>query len=704
MKNILQLKPLKATIAMLFCMVLAPMTYSQNIFSGEPVQVTGSMNGYSTASSANSVYRRITTTSGNPTDGRGQWVKTYNAQPTGGDVTNSNMAGGGGNGFLFISGPPANRFQNKWVFTSVAQARIDSVNIAGAYNSGNDMGLNMSTAGRYTFVFNDCGYTNTNARYYVGYTANNPVTLNTVTQSIQANNSVVVNVTTSAAPSTGERVFVRYTSASGFASTNSTTILEATSTNAPTNTNWQVIIPAQPSGTSIRYYAFTSTLTLSKLNQLTEADRSLCCLQVNDNSGNNYVASFTAKFNLTFSVDVTNNICGGIDSITVAGSDAALTNWSNGVLLNRLGTTNVYSRIITIDSGVALQYKFRFHRNGVTNWESSFTTTSSNRELVVIKDSTLATPCFGMTTACPPTPAPSTITFVVDLTGQTPDPQGRVYVMGSFTTPTWVGGAIRMTPIPNTPNHYQAIVNNVCPTTFEYKYINGDSSVAANHESFPNPAQRSCTVSNGVGGFNRTYTRINTTAVLLGSVFNTCNVALPVVFVNVGAKVKNGAVLVEWTTASESNNKGFVVQRSIDGRYFEDLAFVRGAGNSKTSNTYQFIDEVLDGAAYYRIKQVDYDGAVSFSETVSVEQELLWKDLNAYPVPFNDQIIISGIQGEATTLAWEIYNVQGMLMKEGRSMTHDRKLVLSNLEGLSEGVYYLTINNNGEKRTIKLLK
>lgn len=182
------------------------------------------------------------------------------------------------------------------------------------------------------------------------------------------------------------------------------------------------------------------------------------------------------------------------------------------------------------------------------------------------------------------------------------------------------------------------------------------------------------------------------------------NVALPVVFVNVGAKVKNGAVLVEWTTASESNNKGFVVQRSIDGRSFEDLAFVHGAGNSKTSNTYQFIDEVLDGAAYYRIKQVDYDGAVSFSETVSVEQELLWKDLNAYPVPFNDQIIISGIQGEATTLAWEIYNVQGVLMKEGRSMTNDRKLVLSNLEGLSEGVYYLTINYNGQTKTIKVIK
>ena len=90
--------------------------HAQNIFSGEPVQVTGSMSSYGTSAAANATYRRITTTIGNPTDGRGQWVKTYNAQVTGGDVTNANMPGGGSAGFLFISGPAAFQDQ-KQVFS-----------------------------------------------------------------------------------------------------------------------------------------------------------------------------------------------------------------------------------------------------------------------------------------------------------------------------------------------------------------------------------------------------------------------------------------------------------------------------------------------------------------------------------------------------------------------------------------------------------
>jgi hypothetical protein len=76
---------------------------AQYIFGLEPIQVVGQMNGYSTAAGSNSSYRKVSVTSGNPTDGRGQWFKTYNVQSSGGDFTPRNMTGGGGSGFLFIS-------------------------------------------------------------------------------------------------------------------------------------------------------------------------------------------------------------------------------------------------------------------------------------------------------------------------------------------------------------------------------------------------------------------------------------------------------------------------------------------------------------------------------------------------------------------------------------------------------------------------
>ncbi|MBX9783470.1 MAG: hypothetical protein K2X48_09275, partial [Chitinophagaceae bacterium] len=142
---------------------------AQNIFSGEPVQVVGAFNGYATtpynSDYRTTAYRRVSVTAGNPADGRGQWATTINVQSSGGDVPPINMPGGASNGFLFISGPAVDRFQNKWVFSGIGQGAIDAINNISAFNSGNDMGLNMSTTGYYTFVFSDAGYTQTNARY-----------------------------------------------------------------------------------------------------------------------------------------------------------------------------------------------------------------------------------------------------------------------------------------------------------------------------------------------------------------------------------------------------------------------------------------------------------------------------------------------------------------------------------------------------------
>ena len=270
---------------------------AQNIFSGEPVQVVGQMNSYSTASTSNSSYRRVSVNSGNPSDGRGHWVKTYNVQSSGGDFTPRNMSGGGGNGFLFISGPPSNRFQNKWVFSGVSVAALNTVNNVSAYNFGNDMGLNMSTAGRYTFVFNDCGYTSTNAKFYIGYTQNAPVTVSRASITLNSDRSATIGITSSDSCSPGENIFVRYTIGANFASTGSSSIVQATSTNSPANTNWIATIP--PVGTinsTVRYYIFTSTLSLSALNSLVELEKSIAVLNVDDSLGLNYSYSFPTTF------------------------------------------------------------------------------------------------------------------------------------------------------------------------------------------------------------------------------------------------------------------------------------------------------------------------------------------------------------------------------------------------------------------------
>ncbi len=277
-----------------FCMlvlieVFAFPSFSQNIFSGERVQVVGAFNGYVTTPYGTDYrttsFRRVSINAGNPTDGRGQWATTINVQASGGDVAPINMTGGSGNGFLFISGPASNRFLNKWVFSGIGQGTLDAINTISAFNSGNDMGLNMSTAGYYSFIFNDCGYTQINSSYYVAYTSASPVNLSIFSQVINPDRSATIVVNTNVVPSAEEKIYIRYTLGPDFAGTGTSSILQAIGS----GTSFSATIPSQALGAIVRYYAFSSTRTLAQISAGTESDRSLLAIRYDDNAGANYV-------------------------------------------------------------------------------------------------------------------------------------------------------------------------------------------------------------------------------------------------------------------------------------------------------------------------------------------------------------------------------------------------------------------------------
>ncbi len=296
MNSLVKMKKLILFLSFLI-LFLTNSIFAQNIFSGEPVQIAGQMNSYSTASTSNSSYRRISISAGTPTDGRGQWVKTYNVQSSGGDFITRNMSGGGGNGFLFISGPSSNRFQNKWVFSGTSVAALNTINNVSAFNSGNDMGLNMSNAGRYTFVFNDCGYTATNAKFYIAYTQNAPVTVTRNSVTVNPDRSATIAISSSDSLSPTENIYVRYSTGANFASTGTSAIVQASPTNSPTNTTWTATIPTTGTVSStIRYYVFTSTLSLSALNSLIELEKSLAVIRFDDSLGLNYQYTFPSTF------------------------------------------------------------------------------------------------------------------------------------------------------------------------------------------------------------------------------------------------------------------------------------------------------------------------------------------------------------------------------------------------------------------------
>jgi len=82
-------------------------------------------------------------------------------------------------------------------------------------------------------------------------------------------------------------------------------------------------------------------------------------------------------------------------------------------------------------------------------------------------------------------------------------------------------------------------------------------------------------------------------------------------------------VMINWSTASETNNDYFTIEKSIDGSNFETIKTIQGAGNSNTIINYSEVDETpINGISYYRLKQTDYDGNFTYSKTISIENNL----------------------------------------------------------------------------------
>ena len=143
---------------------------------------------------------------------------------------------------------------------------------------------------------------------------------------------------------------------------------------------------------------------------------------------------------------------------------------------------------------------------------------------------------------------------------------------------------------------------------------------------------------------------------------------LPVELVDFRGLVADRSVALFWETASERNNAGFEIERAFDpGFSFEKIGFVEGQGTSLVSNMYQFTDEHLpDGAAslWYRLKQVDFDGAFSFSDVIEIPLQVPESVQLAqnYPNPFNPITTIRFTVPVRQRIRLSVYDALGRLV------------------------------------------
>jgi alpha-tubulin suppressor-like RCC1 family protein len=183
-------------------------------------------------------------------------------------------------------------------------------------------------------------------------------------------------------------------------------------------------------------------------------------------------------------------------------------------------------------------------------------------------------------------------------------------------------------------------------------------------------------------GTTTNYNRFNRAIQLVAS-----PLPLPVQLVSFQARRTGAAtVALSWATATELANAGFGIERSADGVSFSRLGFVAGAGSSRTSHSYSFLDKAAPGAAYYRLAQTDIGGGVTFSPVQFVGAETAPASrLQLVPNPASGPVQALGLP-TGTSLA--VYDTMGRLVRPAAATL--------DVAGLAAGVYVVRAQVPGQ--------
>ena len=209
-------------------------------------------------------------------------------------------------------------------------------------------------------------------------------------------------------------------------------------------------------------------------------------------------------------------------------------------------------------------------------------------------------------------------------------------------------------------------------------------------------------VMNNVFQFKLESLPFGTTTAWLDNIYFYKEGSLPVKFNGFTAAANAGAVLLKWGTASESNNKGFTVEKSADGLTWSDIGFVAGAGNSNSQRQYVFTDNKPGkGNNYYRLKQTDLDGKQAFSEVRMVNMAAKRGAVSVFPNPAKGMVYLN-TDAVSGTLQYQLLSMNGKAVLSGQVNVSNGQQSI-NIQTVPAGTYLLRLTANGVSSTEKLI-
>jgi hypothetical protein len=192
-----------------------------------------------------------------------------------------------------------------------------------------------------------------------------------------------------------------------------------------------------------------------------------------------------------------------------------------------------------------------------------------------------------------------------------------------------------------------------------------------------------------------------------GLVSNTSNytvpvtfASLPVILTNFSAVWSNNSVILSWTTEQELNSSKFIIDKSSDGINWQAFASVAAAGNSSLPVNYTSADAQPYAITYYRLKQVDLDGAYVYSKVLRMIKENNNFSIKVFPNPGTSIATITTTSKENKSVHIKVYSNNGMLVNEmtRQITTGTNNIDIPSVGSLAIGMYTVTIDDSGNNQ------
>jgi len=182
---------------------------------------------------------------------------------------------------------------------------------------------------------------------------------------------------------------------------------------------------------------------------------------------------------------------------------------------------------------------------------------------------------------------------------------------------------------------------------------------------------------------------------------------LPVELISFDVYKQENAALIQWQTATETENSHFTLYKSKDGIDFSMLKTIEGAGSSIESTDYSHVDIApYTGITYYRLTQTDYDGTVSDLGIRSVRSDAYTlEEINIYAMPVNENLAFSFYANEARDIEVKVLDIKGSILREIKSnSTHGLNNYNIDITDLHSGAYVLQVLSENTSKIHKFVK